>query len=242
MTDLTARASQRFLSGDLAGAIEDARDRVARGDAPPASLALAAVADGAWGPALLAAEAALLAVPRDPLARWCRAAARLGLGDRAGALADWSLLLDEDPDARTAWKDRAVLRALLGDRAGALSDLARLCELEAGDVVPRLWIAGLGGEREPLEPFARGSDWSADLARLVLGRAAPDELLGRLPAARARTRTCQVQGYAGLVLERDGAPAAAFARYEACAATCVWHFLTHLWARERLVDRAAGRP
>lgn len=235
----------RFRAGDLAGALDLARARGASGDAGCA--ALLAVARGAWPDALAAAGAALDADARDGLARWCRATARLGGGDRAGALADWTRLLEDDPATVTTWKDRAVARALVGDRAGALADLARAGELAPGDVVPRLWAAALGGPREAsdLAPFAAGAAWSARLAALVLGRAEPDALLDVVARevedeAERRRRACQVHGYAGLLFEgRD--PEGARRRYEAAAATEVWTFLTHLWARERLRDLGAGR-
>ena len=237
-----------FHAGDLAGAIEAARGLVAAAKPPSPSAAgrpawaeaLVAVADGQWGPGLAAAERALAEDPADALARWCRGEARIGLGDRAGALADWSWIVEADPASRTAWKDRALARALLGDRAGALEDLGRLAALAPDDVVPRLWSAGLGGDPGPLLAFATGPGWSARLAALLLGRAEPAALWAETThttvEAEWRARACQVEGYAGLLAEREGRREEAIRRYQACVATGVWHFLTHLWARERLRD------
>lgn len=225
-------ARARFHEGDLAGAIAVARD------AGPA--ALVAVVSGEWGRGLELAERLLREEEGDALARWCRATARLGTGDRDGALADWSAIVESDPNSRTAWKDRAILRALLGDRPGALSDLAQAAALSPDDVVPHLWTAGLGGPREPLAAFARGDAWSAALARLVLGERTVDELLpvvAREPHDEQRRRRCQVHGYAGLLAEREGDRERALREYETCVATNVWHFVTHLWSRERLIDR-----
>ncbi|MCA8922838.1 MAG: hypothetical protein KDD82_13575 [Planctomycetes bacterium] len=232
------RVRERFHAGDLAGAIDDARALAREANAPDVAQALAAVAEGAWELGRAAAERALARDPRDALARWCRGGARVGLGDRAGALADWSWIVEDDPASRTAWKDRALLRALTGDRAGALEDLARVGRLSADDVVPRLWRVGLGAPAEELLPFAAGQGWSARLAQLLLGRASAAELLAEahgLDPAEQRARRCQVHGYAGLLLERDRRDSAA-AHYRACEATQVWHFVTHLWARERLRD------
>jgi hypothetical protein len=234
VSELEART--RFHDGDLAGAIELARG--ARLE--PWAGALVAVVSGEWRQGLELAEGLLRGDADDALARWCRATARLGCGDRPGALADWSWILERDPTSRTAWKDRAILRALMGDRAGALSDLAQAAARSPDDVVPHLWIAGLGGPREPLRAFARGDGWRAELAGLVLGEKNVDDLqpvIARESEEEQRRRRCQVHGYAGLVAERDGDPGRAFAEYERCVATDVWHFLTHLWSRERLADR-----
>lgn len=230
---------ERFLSGDLAGAVA-----VAPPDHP-----LSAVARGAWAEALEAARG------DDPLSRWCRATARLGLGDRAGALADWTRVVEAAPGSPVARKDRAVLRALLGDREGALTDLAAAAALDPSDVVPRLWAAGLSEGRARTEagatlaPFARSPGWSGRLAALVLGEVPVEALLAQLEAeplaeGDRQRRRCQLHGYAGLLAERDGDLGAARGHYEACAATAVWTYLTHLWARERLVDQAlrAERP
>lgn len=238
--DLTARARAAFDAGDLAGAIALAREPAA--DLAPWAQALRAVTRGDWATGIAAAHHALLDDDGDTLARWCRAEARVGLGDRAGALADWSLILARDPDSRTSWKDRALLRALLGDRAGALADLRALAARSPADVVPHLWIAGLGGQAPELERFAAGSDWSARLAGLVLGRLPPGALRREATAVadpgQQRARACQVEGYAGVLAERAGEAGAARACYRACVETGVWHFLTHLWARERLRELA----
>lgn len=223
--------------GNLGGAIADAQALAAEGGAPAFAVALAAVASGKWAAGLEAAEQALAQEPGDALALWCRGEARVGLGDRAGALADWSRIVTDDPDSRTAWKDLALIRALTGDRKGALADLAHVGRLSPDDVVPRLWRVGLGAPAEELEPFADGEGWSARLAQLVLGRASADSLLAEVadlePGEQGRRR-CQVYGYAGLLLEGDGGDPTA--QYRACAATEVWSFVTHLWARERLRD------
>jgi hypothetical protein len=236
VTDDEGSARRRFHDGDLAGAISLAREAL------PAAWAgaLVAVVSGEWVRGLELAERLLAADGADALARWCRATARVGTGDRPGALADWSWIVERDPTSRTAWKDRAVLRALMSDRAGALGDLAQAASLSPDDVVPCLWMAALGGARGPLLAFARGDAWSADLARLVLGQKTIDELLpviAREPDDEQRRRRCQVHGYSGLLAERDGDRARAFREYERCVATDVWHFVTHLWSRERLVDR-----
>lgn len=217
-----------FHEGDLAGAIE-----AARGASDHGARALVAVASGDWATGLAAAEQGLAERTDDGLALWCRGEARVGLGDRPGALADWSRLLEADPSSRTAWKDRAILRALEGDRAGALLDLGAVAALSPDDVVPRLWAAGLGGPEAPLEAFARGDGWSAELARLVLGTRAAADLLS---SSLAREQVCQVHGYAGLVAERRREREPALRHYRACRAIPVWHFVVHLWARERLVD------
>jgi len=233
------RSRDRFQEGDLAGAIADARALVRDANAPDFARALAAVAAGEWTAGLAAAERALARDPRDALARWCRGEARVGLGDRTGALADWSWILEDDPSSRTAWKDRALLRALTGDRAGALEDLAHVGRLSPDDVVPRLWRTGLGVATDELLPFAAGRGWTARLALLLLGRATAAELLADLDGldpGEQRARRCQVHGYAGLLLEREGRQKSAAAQYRACEATRVWHFVTHLWARERLRD------
>ncbi len=225
-----------FLAGDLAGAVAAASP----------GHALRAVARGGWPEALAMAETALAADPDDPLALWCRASARLGLGDRPGALADWTTLAERAPATPVPWKDRAVLRALLGDRAGALADLARAATLAPDDVVPHLWgvaLGGvLGGGPGELRAFVRAGGWSGRLAALLLGELRVDALLAGLEAepldeATRLRRRCQLHGYAGLLAERDGDPRSARAHYEACVATEAWTFLTHLWARERLVDR-----
>lgn len=226
-----ADAGALFLAGDLAGAVAAA---------PPAH-PLAAVARGAWSSALSSAFAA--GAGGDPLSLWCRATARLGLGDRPGALADWTAVIEAAPGSPVARKDRAVLRALMGDRAGALADLAAAAALAPSDVVPWLWAAALGGGLDGLAPFARSPGWSGRLAALVLRDARVDALLAALEAeplaeAERLRRRCQLHGYAGLLAERDGDARAARAHYEACAATEAWTFLTHLWARERLVDLA----
>lgn len=235
MTEAERSARTRFHDGDLAGAIVEAR----RALPEKWAVALMAVVHGLWARGLAAAEGQLASDPDDALARWCRASALLGTGDRPGALADWSWILERDSTSRTAWKDRAVLRALLGDRPGALSDLAQAAARSPDDVVPHLWTAGLGGPREPLASFARGDGWRAQLAGLVLGEKNIDDLLpvlAREAEEEQRRRRCQVHGYAGLVAERDGNPGRAFAEYERCVETGVWHFLTHLWSRERLAD------
>lgn len=222
-----ALADERFLAGDLAGAVA----------AAPPGHPLAAVARGAWAAALEAARA------DDPLTLWCRASARLGLGDRAGALADWTRVIAAAPASPVARKDRAVLLALLGDRAGALRDLAAAAERAPADVVPCLWAAALGGGLDGLVTFARAPGWPGRLAALALRQVRVEALLASLEAEplaedeRLRRR-CQLHGYAGLLAERDGDPRAARAHYEACVATEVWTFLTHVWARERLVDLA----
>jgi tetratricopeptide (TPR) repeat protein len=234
-------ASVRFHEGDLAGAIDECKEAIRlRPPGEPVARALVHVSRGEWASGLEAADAALAADARDGLARWCRAEARLGLGDRPGALADWSLILASDPTSRTAWKDRGVLRALMGDRAGALEDLARAALLSPGDVVPRLWLAGLGGEGALLAPFAREEGWSGTLARLLMGRVpAAEGLAGALAAPterERRERRCQVHGYLGLLAERDGDRVGARHHYEECASTGTWHFVTHLWSRERLAS------
>jgi tetratricopeptide (TPR) repeat protein len=235
---MSDRMRALFHEGDLAGAVE-----TAAAEDEPCAVALCLVARGSWGAGLFAAQSALAADADDALALWCRAEARLGLGERSRALADWSRILETDPTSRTAWKDRAVLRALQGDRPGALADLERAATLSPDDVVPRLWTALLGGSAEPLAHFEAVPGWSARLAALVLGHATTDDLLA-LSAQdedERRRRRCQVHGYAGLLAERLD-PARALAHYEACAATEVWTFVTHLWARERLADHRAGRP
>jgi len=234
------RVKERFRVGNLGGAIADARVLAGEAGAPEFVRALAAVAAGEWEAGLRAAERALVQEPGEALALWCRGEARVGLGDRAGALADWSRIVEDDPDSRTAWKDLALVRALTGDRAGALADLAHVGRLSPDDVVPRLWRVGLGAPAEELEPFAEGEGWSARLAQLLLGRASADSLLAELAdlePGEQRRRRCQVTGYAGLLLERDGGDPTA--HYRACAATEVWSFVTHLWARERLRDASA---
>ena len=236
------RARDLFHHGDLAGAIAEAQALARDKNGPDVAQALAAVAAGEWTRGLAAAERSLAKDPRDALARWCRAEARVGLGDPAGALADWSWILEDDPTSRTTWKDRALLRALTGDREGALEDLRHVGQLSPGDVVPRLWRAGLGAPPDELVPFAAAQGWNARLAQLLLGRATAAELLadiGRLDPAEQRARRCQVHGYAGLIHEREGRQESAAEQYRACEATGVWHFMTHLWARERLRDNTA---
>ena len=90
------RAHDRFQKGDLGGAIADARALARDANAPDFAQALAAVAAGEWTAGLAAAEQALARDPSDALARWCRGEARVGLGDRTGALADWSRILEDD--------------------------------------------------------------------------------------------------------------------------------------------------
>lgn len=220
-----------FVAGDLAGAVA----------AAPPGHALGAVARGDW-PAALALAKDPAKDPADPLALWCRATARLGLGDRPGALADLSALIARTPASPVAWKDRAVLRALLGDREGALHDLAGAAARAPSDVVPHLWALALGGVLGAGPGELRGfGGWAGRLAALVLGEVRVDALLAGLEAeplaeAERLRRRCQLHGYAGLLAERDGDARAARAHYEACVATERWTFLTHLWARERLVD------
>lgn len=219
-----------FLAGDLAGALAVA----------PPGHALGAVARGDWPAALAAAD------PADPLGLWCRATARLGLRDRPGALADLTAVLERAPGSAVAWKDRAVLRALLGDRQGALDDLAEAATRAPSDVVPHLWAHTLGGGPGELRAFVCAGGWTGRLAALVLGEVRVDALLAALEAEplaedERRRRRCQLHGYAGLLAERDGDAGAARGHYQACVATETWTFLTHLWARERLVDLALRR-
>jgi predicted Zn-dependent protease len=119
--------------GDVRGAYACLAPWAARVHAPPALLLRAGLAALEFDPAtaLGLAERALNVVPKNPAARTLRAAARLGVGQAAAALADCEALLAATPDDQylialqtTAWR-------LLGDeRYTQLCDYRNL-------VVPR---------------------------------------------------------------------------------------------------------
>jgi len=119
--------------GDARGAYACLAPWASRPQSPPALLLRAGLAALEFDPAtaLGLAERALSVVPANPAARTLRAAARLGVGEAAAALADCEALLINNPDDQylialqtTAWR-------LLGDaRYAQLCDYPHL-------VVPR---------------------------------------------------------------------------------------------------------
>lgn len=199
-----------FLAGDLAGAVAAA---------PPGS-ALAAVARGAWPEALAAATE-----PDDPLGLWCRATARLGLGDRPGALADWTTLIPSGPRPRP-WAGRT------GPSCGRCSATGRgrsptWPRRRPGFRTTSCRTCGpgpSGADRassgvRPRGRVGRRAGSASSSARSASTRSWPGVEAEALDDAARLRRRCQLHGYAGLLAERDGDPRSARAHYEGCVAT-----------------------
>jgi len=86
-----------------------------------------------------------------------RADLREGLGDLAGAMADYTWLIEEAPELLDSWAERARLRKHTGDMAGALADAAQVKQIEdetiaqLKDAHPR-WPTSSGSTSTRSEP------------------------------------------------------------------------------------------
>jgi tetratricopeptide (TPR) repeat protein len=240
-TALANRGTVRALEGDHEGAIADLTRAIAC--EPGNQLAWqqrasSRKAKGDLDGALSDLAEAIRLAPGDPMAHFARALALSERGDAAGALAALDTSLRLNPDDPKVHALRGRLRFLAGDRAGAFADLRRGIELNPKDVYPALWLAGLGGEATPLEPFARGSGWASSLARLLLGKTTREGILADADAAvdaigRSK-HLCEAFTYLGVLAERAGDQARARKEYEACVATKVTTFSEYDWAKLRL--------
>ena len=177
------RADGRLAAADSALRVAEALDpRVPEIRAARAALALD---EGRPQEALAALEPLLAALPGFAEARWLRARARVALGDRAAALADFDrALADTRRPTPEAYAERADVTLAAGDTARALAGL------DAG--FTRLHAVGLAERATRLEAALGEVD-------LALARLAPLAALDpSLRAARARLLTA-----AGRKLEAD---------------------------------------
>lgn len=156
------------------------------------------------------------------------------------AVADRRRVAELAPDDPWSWIYLGRLEALCGDRPAALEHFKRAEPLDENPVHVHLWLAVLGGDATSLEPDAvDAAEWSAWLARFVLGRVDEDGLLAEArsaarPVEELAERECEALGWSGVVLEQRGDLAGARRRYEACVARDVAGFVEHEWAMMRL--------
>lgn len=137
---LLARAYWRLLDDRHAAAIEDLRAGMAL--EPRASGLYHRFADqmGAtrnWRAQDLYLSAALEAEPADVETRLNRASARDHVGDYAGALADYAVLLRADPRSARVLTERGAARNQAGDFAAAEADLDSAIALADAEYRPR---------------------------------------------------------------------------------------------------------
>lgn len=235
------RSYARARAEDAAGALADAERAVQL--APGESLSFEARASmreraGDLAGASADLDRALDLTPRSGLARARRGFLRLLRGDVGGAHADYEMDTRLRPEHARAHLDLGIVRALEGDRDGAIESLAKAVALAPDDVYGPLWLAGVGGPRDPLERVADSKKWPAPIVRFYLGKLSQEELLAeakRAPAPKEQNEhLCEATTFAALEAEHAGDPARARALYEASIATGITNYYESAWARVRL--------
>jgi tetratricopeptide (TPR) repeat protein len=108
---------------------------------------------GSYKLAIEAFDYALAANPKEPESLNARAIAKLGLGDLAGANADWRRQLELLPEGQFAARACVALR--LADYGGALPELERAVAIEPNDPYWQLYrrsaLSRLGKQAGPLD-------------------------------------------------------------------------------------------
>ena len=133
---LVNRAHVRGSLGNPRGALEDADAALALRPGVPEALsnrfdARLALQDF---PGALADAETLIGLGSTALGYACRGSVRRAQGDRAGALADFDVVVQLAPDD-LAWRaDRAYLRQVTGDYLGAIADYDRVLARTPNDV------------------------------------------------------------------------------------------------------------
>ncbi len=92
-------------------------------------------------PAAIDAYSQAIKLKPHPFAYNNRGAARADLGDKQGAVADYSKPIELKPDLATPYANRGIARAELGDKQGAIEDLQKAAQLYCAQRHPKCQIA-----------------------------------------------------------------------------------------------------